>query len=247
MNTCIWRQNISDQIFFNETPKTSENFRCLCTGERGMGKKSNKKLHFKDTIFHRVIPSFMAQGGDFTNHNGTGGESIYGDRFSDENFTKKHTGRGVMSMANAGPNTNGSQFFICFKNTPHLDGRHVVFGQLRQECFPLLGKIEACGSGSGGTTKEIRITDCGQINDEQPKAKEAEQKKEEKKSIIEEIDSAAEKINNKKYSKQEQKIINSLNKESKDAAKKLDKVKGSQDDLAKQIAELEAKKRELTE
>ncbi|KAF1782982.1 Cyclophilin-like domain [Phytophthora cactorum] len=134
-------------------PKTAENFRQLCTGEAGVG-ASGKPLHYKGSKFHRIIPNFMCQGGDFTRGNGTGGESIYGEKFADEKFTLKHEGVGVLSMANAGPNTNGSQFF--------LTTAHVVFGQVT-EGHDVLKVMEEQGSQSGATRAAVVIEDCGEI------------------------------------------------------------------------------------
>ena len=144
------------------TPKCAENFRALCTGEKGVG-KSGKPLHYKGSKFHRVITEFMCQGGDFTAGNGTGGESIYGSKFNDENFIKKHNKPGLLSMANAGPNTNGSQFFITTVVTSWLDGKHTVFGEVSKG-MDVVKACEAVGSSSGATKKPVVIKDCGQLS-----------------------------------------------------------------------------------
>eukprot|EP01032_Pedospumella_encystans_P018968 gene18968-21578_t len=148
-------------LFGETVPKTAENFRALCTGEKGLG-ASGKPLHYEGSKFHRVIPDFMIQGGDFTHGTGVGGESIYGGKFNDENFKIKHTEPGYLSMANAGPNTQGSQFFITTVTTPWLDGKHAVFGKVL-EGMDVVKAIEKQGSRSGKPSKEIRIAASGEI------------------------------------------------------------------------------------
>ncbi|KAL5061183.1 hypothetical protein RYX36_032787 [Vicia faba] len=150
------------ELFADAVPKTAENFRALCTGEKGIG-QLGKPLHFKGSGFHRIIPDFMCQGGDFTRGNGTGGESIYGSKFADENFSLKHTGHGILSMANSGPNTNGSQFFICTSKTQWLDGKHVVFGKV-VDGYSVVQEMEKVGSQNGRTSEPVVIDDCGEVN-----------------------------------------------------------------------------------
>jgi len=142
------------RLYDDVVPKTAKNFRELATGQNGFG--------YKGSSFHRVIPKFMLQGGDFTKHNGTGGKSIYGEKFADENFQLKHTKPGLLSMANAGKNTNGSQFFITTVVTSWLDGAHVVFGEV-VEGMGVVQAVEGQGSASGTPKSTIKISNCGTL------------------------------------------------------------------------------------
>ncbi|KAF2591004.1 hypothetical protein F2Q70_00040961 [Brassica cretica] len=142
------------ELFADVTPRTADNFRALCTGEKGIG-QAGKALHYKGSAFHRIIPGFMCQGGDFTRGNGTGGESIYGAKFQDENFKLKHTG----------PNTNGSQFFICTDKTAWLDGKHVVFGKV-VDGYNVVKAMEKVGTERGATSEPVVIEDCGELKNQ---------------------------------------------------------------------------------
>ncbi|KAN0028430.1 hypothetical protein ACTFIV_010274 [Dictyostelium citrinum] len=148
------------ELYNDIVPKTAENFRVLCTGEKGIG-KSGKALHYKDSIFHRVIKNALIQGGDFTHGTGVGGESIYGRNFKDENLKTKHK-IGCLSMANSGKNTNSSQFFITTGETPQLNGKHVVFGEVI-EGMDIIKSIENTETEKNNPTIPCIIYDCGQL------------------------------------------------------------------------------------
>ncbi|KAL1809893.1 hypothetical protein ACET3Z_026883 [Daucus carota] len=151
------------ELYKDVVPKTAENFRALCTGEKGIGPVTGVPLHFKGSCFHRIIRGFMVQGGDLSARNGTGGESIYGLKFEDENFELKHERKGMLSMANSGPNTNGSQFFITTTRTSHLDGKHVVFGRVIKG-MGVVRSMEHVITGDNDTpTLDVIVEDCGEL------------------------------------------------------------------------------------
>ncbi|XP_057822162.1 peptidyl-prolyl cis-trans isomerase CYP21-1 [Cryptomeria japonica] len=149
-------------LYGKVVPKTAENFRALCTGEKGKGTVA-KDLHYKGTPFHRIIPGFMIQGGDTVYGDGRGGESIYGVTFPDENFKLKHSSAGIVSMANSGPDSNGSQFFITTVKASWLDGQHVVFGKVIQGMDTVYAVEGGAGTYSGKPRKKVRIIDSGEI------------------------------------------------------------------------------------
>ncbi|XP_040934779.1 peptidyl-prolyl cis-trans isomerase CYP40 isoform X2 [Gossypium hirsutum] len=152
------------ELYKDVVPKTAENFRALCTGEKGIGPNTSVPLHYKGVRFHRIIRGFMIQGGDISAGDGTGGESIYGLKFEDENFDLKHERKGMLSMSNMGPNTNGSQFFITTNRTSHLDGKHVVFGKVIKGMGVVRSIEHVAGEdGTNYATQEVVIADCGEI------------------------------------------------------------------------------------
>ncbi|KAG3250539.1 hypothetical protein PI124_g4855 [Phytophthora idaei] len=166
-------------------PKTTENFRSLCTGERGLGRTTGKPLHYRKVPFHRIIKGFMLQGGDFSNRDGTGGESIYGSKFADEGFRYHHTKAGLLSMANAGKNTNGSQFFITTVPTPHLDGKHVVFGEVIRgmNVVRKMENVETVAYNKPAPMRAVVIEECGEVDEESESESESDSSSDEEDKI----------------------------------------------------------------
>jgi peptidyl-prolyl isomerase D len=161
------KERIVFELFSKLVPKTAENFRSICAGDNTDG------LCYRDNFFHRIIKGFMAQGGDITMQNGMGGKSIYGEKFEDEGIWYPHTHKGVLSMANAGPNTNGSQFFICFGPTPHLNEKHTIYGRVIHN-YAMVEKMEANPTGAQDKPLEqITIVDCGELKGDDKMSAEA--------------------------------------------------------------------------
>merc|ERR1711991_71781 len=208
----IYAGRLVFELYNDILPKTSLNFYHLCVGDKGLGRDTNSKLHYKNCIFHRVVKGFVAQSGDFSHHNGIGGESIYGGQFQDEAFPKRHYKAGMLSMANSGPDTNGSQFFITLARTPMLDRKHVCFGHLKQGA-ELLQKIESVPTDRNDCPMgEIKIIRCGDYR----KFLEIEKKTREEESLslqnqLEEKQKDVEEIVNKGFNlkpKEENKLVN---------------------------------------
>jgi cyclophilin family peptidyl-prolyl cis-trans isomerase len=224
------------ELFADVVPKTAENFRCLCTGELTY---KHPKLHYKRGIFHRIIRGFMAQGGDTTHFDGTGGISIYGSSFRDENFSLRHDRRGLLSMANAGPNTNGSQFFITFKEALHLDGKHVVFGRIVSG-MEVLKQIEQVPTNyNDKPTLPIVITNCGTIE-----VVKDDQEEEEAKERLKRKQEDLEKDKNKDEDAEEKK-----KKKPEEVAKQSQKTKEEVDDAVKKglMLQMQNKKKKMEE
>jgi len=232
------------ELYMDTVPKTATNFLELCKG--GRKSRMGRPLHYKNSIFHRVIPKFMAQGGDFTRFNGTGGESIYGEKFRDENFIHKHTGRGILSMANAGPHTNGSQFFICFTATPHLNGKHVVFGRLVQG-DDVLTRIERTPTDRNDRPiQEIKVVDCGEFvekpKEEKKTQQQQQQQQQDKKQKAEAEAKSAKAAQEAKAAKDEKTSVAAALKHLEEKKKKEAEQQKATSELAKLKAQQEAKR-----